>query len=128
MIEIEVSGLEKATAKQKVPVRRKSGVHMEYRYVGTTDKPKKGKRVPTMELNHPGQGTYPANAASEIKVGDRILHNSRVNTVTNIEQKPRSLEFTMQLKDGRMYKQKFKKGAPVVLDENFGSEHRLDKE
>ena len=126
MIEIEVGALEKATTKQKVPVQRKSGVHMEYRNVGTKDK--SGKREPTMTLSHPGQGTYPASAASEIKVGDQILHNSRVSTVTNIEQKPRSLEFTVKLKDGRTYKQKFKKGAPVVLAENFGSEHRIDKE
>ena len=126
MIEIEVSDLEKATTKQKVPVRRKSGVHMEYRNVGTKDK--SGKREPTMTLNHPGEGTYPANAASEIKVGDQIHHNSRDNTVIDIEQKPRSLEFTIKLKDGRTYKQKFKKGAPVVLTENFGSEHRIDKE
>ncbi len=125
MIELKTHELEKAT-KQKVPVRRKSGITMEYRHVGTTDKHKEGKRKPTMTLNHPGQGTYPANAASEIVVGDQIHHNSRTNTVTAIEQKPRSLEFTIKLDDGRTYKKKFKKNAPVVLAENYGSEHRID--
>ncbi len=124
MIELDIHEFKKSITKQKVPVRRKSGINMEYRNVGSTNK--RGKREPTMTLNHPGQGTYPANAASEIVVGDQIHHNSRTNTVTAIEQKPRSLEFTIQLKDGRTYKQKFKKNAPVVLLENYGSEHRID--
>ena len=127
MIEIDMQDLNKLENK-KIWVKdtsKKGGGYWSTRKVGQKEKPttEKGskRKEPTLETNVPGWGDMPAITSDKAKVGDKKFHYGAIFTITDIEEKPRTVIFTLKSPQGDSGKAKYKKTAPLVLQEHYES-------
>jgi len=123
MLEIELTKLEK----KKVWVKdssKKGGGYWSHREVGQKDKPEVGEKTSTLRTNVPGWGDMPAITSDKAKVGDKKFQYGAIFTITNVEEKPRSIILTLKSPKGESGEARYKKKEPLVLQEHYESELR----
>ena len=127
MLEIELTKLEKKKVWVKDP-SKKGGGYWSHRRIGQKDesddinKPKDNDRTPTLRTTVPGWGDMPAITSDKAKVGDKKFQYGAIFTITNVEEKPRSIILTLKSPKGESGDARYKKKEPLVLQEHYESE------